>query len=418
MRRRGLFYGWYVVLAVTLITTLGNGLAGFTFGLFVVPMSMDLGVQRGLIGWLPTARLAANSGASLLLGPLVDKHGARILLALAAALAAATLFGISRAPSYGVVLALFFVLGVVDFSAPGHVLTAVPVAKWFTRLRGQAIGVIGIGIAAGGILYSILHQYLIDTLDWRGAFAISALIIAAGAVPLALIFMRRQPEDMGLLPDGAETERTRSATVTDEGWQWTLREALRTSALWKLVAAYAMLNFAVAGVIVNRAGLWDDAELGGGVISAAYALDSFAFGFGAMGSGILVRRVPSRMIAATASTIQVFAIAATITWVNAPSAIISSMIFGIGGGSSVTLQTVLWAEYFGRAFLGSIRGFVFPVTMIGFGLGPPTIALMYDASGGSYVGGFWLSVGIMVVMVGLLLWARPPRKERAEVRAS
>lgn len=408
---RGVFYGWWIVLAVTLVITIGNGLANFTFGLFVVPMAADLGVSRGLIGWLPTARLAGNSGMSIVLGPLVDRHGARVLLALAGVITAAVLLAISRAPSYALVLVLFFVLGAFDFSTPGHVLTAVPVAKWFVRNRGRAIGYIGIGIAAGGISYSFLHQYLIDSVGWRDALAVSAVIIAVTVVPLSLLLLRRQPEDMGLEPDGAPRGRTPGAPTWSGEVQWTRAEAIRTSAFPKLVAAYLLANFAVSGFLVHRAGMWTDGGLSGAVIATAFALDSLAFGFGAVGTGYLIGRVPSRFIAAGAALLQAATIAVIVAWINAPVAILVAMLFGIGGGSAVTLQTVLWAEYYGRASLGSIRGIVFPATMIGFGLGPPAIGILYGATGQSYVLGFAISVGALIVSAFLLIWARRPQKE-------
>ena len=408
---RGVFYGWWIVVAVTLIITISNGLANFTFGLLVVPMAADLGVSRGLIGWLPTARLVGNSGMNIVLGPLVDRHGARVLLAIAAAIAAAILFAISRAPSYALVLALFFVLGAFDFSMPGHVLTAVPVAKWFVRRRGQAIGYIGVGVAAGGIFYSFFHQYLIENLGWRGALAISAGIIVVTIIPISLLLLRRQPEDMGLEPDGERQGPAQGPLTWSGEVQWTRAEAIRTSAFRKLVAAYLLANFAVSGFLVHRAGMWEDGGLSPAVIASAFALDSLAFGFGAVGTGYLVGRVPSRFIAAGATLLQAATIAVMVAWVNAPVAIMVAMIFGIGGGSAVTLQTVLWAEYYGRASLGSIRGIVFPATMIGFGLGPPAIGILYGSTGQSYVVGFAISVGALIAAAMLLIWARRPQKE-------
>ena len=408
---RGVFYGWWVVAGITLIITVSNGMANFTFGLFVVPMAADLGVSRGLIGWLPTARLVGNSGMNVVLGPLVDRHGARVLLAVAAAVAAVVLFGISRAPSYALVLVLFFVLGAFDFSMPGHVLTAVPVAKWFVRRRGQAIGYIGIGVAAGGIFYSFLHQYLIQDLGWRGALAVSSAIIAVTIIPISLLLLRRQPEDMGLEPDGASQGRAQGAPTWSGEVQWTRAEAIRTSAFPKLVAAYLLANFAVSGFLVHRAGMWEDGGLSGTVIASAFALDSLAFGFGAVGTGFLVGRIPSRFIAAGAALLQAATIAVMVAWVNTPTVILVAMIFGIGGGSAVTLQTVLWAEYYGRASLGSIRGVVFPATMIGFGLGPPAIGVLYESTGQSYVMGFSISVGALIAAALLLIWARRPSKQ-------
>ena len=51
--------------------------------------------------------------------------------------------------------------------------------------------------------------------------------------------------------------------------------------------------------------------------------------------------------------------------------------------------------------------------LVGFGLGPPSIGLLYDAAGGSYLGGFWFAAALMVPVTALLLSAKPPRRVRA-----
>ncbi|MDE2765421.1 MAG: hypothetical protein OXI25_03195, partial [Chloroflexota bacterium] len=73
--------------------------------------------------------------------------------------------------------------------------------------------------------------------------------------------------------------------------------------------------------------------------------------------------------------------------------------------------------YYGRASLGSIRGIVFPATMIGFGLGPPATGILYEATGQSYVVGFSISVGALIVSALLLTWARRPHKEPVPLTA-
>ncbi len=410
------FYGWVIVGVVFLSNVVANSGGQFTFGLFVLPMAADLGVSRATIGWLPMARLVATAASSIPLGRIADRYGSRVLLPVAAVVMASAMYGVSRAPGFMMVLALFAVLGLADFSAPGNVITGVPITKWFVRMRGRATAVITVGFAVGGASFALLQQALIDSVGWRTAMAVSAFIVAAVIIPVPLLFMRRQPEDMGLLPDGVTVHyRDEQPEPAVQEEQWTLAEAIRTVTLWKIALAYLLSNFAVAGFLVHRAGFWEENGIPSGLIGAGFAVDSAGFALSALTGGLLVERVPARLLGATAAAIQGLAIALAIVWVSEPAVIIAPFLFGIGGGTLVVMQTVIWADYYGRRFQGSIRGLVVPIMLVGFGLGPPSIGLLYDAAGGSYLGGFWFAAALMVPVTALLLSAKPPRRVRAGV---
>ena len=100
---------------------------------------------------------------------------------------------------------LFAVMGLVGMSGPGALVTSVPVLKWFVADRGKAIAFMSVGIPVGALLFVPLTQYLIDSVGWGRAWIILAVLGMGVIVPLAAIFVRRQPEDMGLRPDGAKS---------------------------------------------------------------------------------------------------------------------------------------------------------------------------------------------------------------------
>ncbi len=117
---------------------------------------------------------------------------------------------------------------------PGAFAISVPVLKWFVRNRGRALAFMSLGVPLGAMVFVPLTQYLIDVVGWEMAWIILAVIGMDVIVPLAAIFVRRQPEDMGLLPDG-DTELVslesdpaeRSAAPAEVSW--TASEAVRTT---------------------------------------------------------------------------------------------------------------------------------------------------------------------------------------------
>ena len=70
-------------------------------------------------------------------------------------------------------------------------------------------------------------------------------------------------------------------------------------------------------------------------------------------------------------------------------------------------QQVVFADYYGRESLGSIRGVVWPIQMITNALGPLVAAVAYDITG-NYVAVF-ASFGILIIFASLAVFgAKPP----------
>src|SRR5262249_61574220 len=85
---------------------------------------------------------------------------------------------------------------------------------WFVARRGRALGIATAGISAGGIVFAPLAQYLITHLGWRRAYVVLAVLVLVLVLPPVLAFMRRDPADLGLLPDGeppAGRDRTQAS---------------------------------------------------------------------------------------------------------------------------------------------------------------------------------------------------------------
>lgn len=83
------------------------------------------------------------------------------------------------------------------------------------------------------------------------------------------------------------------------------------------------------------------------------------------------------------------------------------VVYGIAGGAQNTLPGLIWPNYYGRQFLGAIRGLTSPVWLAASIGGPMFAAFIYDVSG-SYTLAFWVFVTCFVA-AALLIWlARRP----------
>jgi MFS family permease len=420
------FYGWIIVAVMAVIGCLSMALGSLNFGLFVKPIGDELGIGRAVFGWAQTTRQVASAVTAPLVGGLIDRFGSRLLLTLAAVITGGALIGLAFINQGWQLVLLFTLMGIVGLSGPGALILTVPVGKWFVRRRGTAFALMSIGAPIGGLLFVPLTQLFIDAYGWRLASALLALIGAGLTIPLALIFVRRQPEDMGLQPDGepiaqrpppgdqaaaqpaAGGGRTiRSALPLDEH-SWTRAAALRTPAFWRLVIAFSLIALGVTAVGFHRIPSFMDRGLDARLISIATALDAGASGLSTFAMGMLARRIASRYIGAAGFFLLALAGLLTILVDDHPLLFLSMIIFGFGIGIMILSQGLLWADYFGRRHLGSIQGAVQPLTLIFGGAGAPVAGYVHDLTG-SYTMIWLVAVGLMLLAAILLAVTPPPR---------
>ncbi len=419
--REPFFYGWVIVAVMAATGAVSMGMGSLNFGLFIKPMGDELGIGRAAFGWAQTARQGASSATSPLIGWLLDRYGSRVMLPVAALATGGALIGLAYVTSAWHLVVLFVVMGLVGMSGPGALVTTVPVLKWFVRNRGKAVAFVGLGIPVGALLFIPLTQVLINEIGWRGAWIVLAIIGLVVIIPLGAIFVRRQPEDVGMLPDGVTPSESppgrgrEKGSATDSSMRmveevsWTVREAVRTTTLWRLVIVFSMVQLATGTVALHRIAAFMDRGMDPTLISFATAFDAVAAGGSTFLFGMLVQWVPARFLGAMGFSMLAVASVLTIYATNLPIMFISMWIFGMGIGGMMFLNNFIWADYFGRASVGGIRGLANPINLVIGGIGAPAAGYVRDWYG-SYDPAWWVGVGLMSAAAVLTLLTRAPRK--------
>ena len=413
-RPRRFFYGWIIVGVMAVSSAGGMAMATLNFGLFIKPMGDDLGIGRVSFGWAQTARRGAGALSSLVIGLLLDSHGSQVILPVAAMMTGLALMVLAHIGHAWQLVLLFVIMGLVGMSGPGALATSVPVLKWFVVNRGRALAFMSLGVPVGAMVFVPLTQYLIDAVGWEMAWIILAVIGMGVIVPLAAIFVRRQPEDMGLLPDGEVESAPSESDSAGPGAapaevSWTVSEAVRTSTLWRLVIVFSAASLATGMVDLHRIPAFMDRGLDPTLISFATAFDAVCAGVATFTFGMLVRHIPARILGAIGFTMLATASVMTIHASNIPMMFISMAVFGLGIGGMMFMQNFIWADYFGRQSVGSIRGLVNPINLIVGGLGAPAAGYVRDHTG-TYDSAWWVGVGLMIVAAVLTLITPAPKK--------
>ena len=82
-------------------------------------------------------------------------------------------------------------------------------------------------------------------------------------------------------------------------------------------------------------------------------------------------------------------------------------------GGDLGLRDLVWADYYGRTFLGTIRGFIMPASMIALACGPLFAAWLYDLTANYQIP---YIVFLITFLLGALFvyLATPPETPRVE----
>ena len=399
-------------------------MGSLNFGLFIKPMGDELGIGRAFFGWAQTARQVSSSVTSPTVGWLLDRFGSRILLPVAAVITGGAMIALAFINSSWQLVALFAVMGLVGMSGPGALVTSVPILKWFVRRRGAAVAFVGLGIPVGAMIFVPLTQYFIDAWGWRTAWIVLAILGISIIVPLSLIFLRRRPEDMDLLPDGLppRAKTVNAVDTSDEPLEeleisWTARNAMRTLPFWSLVVGFSMVALAIGTVAVHRIAAFMDRGLDPTLVSLATAFDAVCAGVATFAFGMLVRWVSVRILGAIGFCLLGLASVMTIYADYTSLMFVSMAVFGLGIGGMMFLQNFVWADYFGREYVGSIRGVVAPITLTVGGIGPPLAGYVRDWTG-SYNPVWWGGVCLMFLAALVILATTAPKNMPDEAGAT
>ena len=421
------YYGWVIVASFFLLNIAGQASGTLNFGLFVIPISEELGLSRQTIGWAQTGRLWAGGLSGVAIGWWLDRYGPRVPVLVAIVVATVGLLVLARAQSAAVLFGVLLALGASGWTAAGGgaLFATVPVAKWFIRLRGRATGMVQLGLGVGGAVFLPLTQVLISNHGWRSAWVTLAWLSAA-MLPLVLL-LRRQPSDLGLEPDGgpggASRRRRRGAArpaaetasappapaPSAAAHAWTLRAAARTATMWQLCGAFAILACLLGAASVHRVPHWVELGFSPGTVSFAFGVDAATATITALAAGFLVERMQPRIVGAASCGLFCAALLLMVLGRAWPPLLFSStVLFGAGVGLNMVVQGVIWAQYYGWRFVGTIRGVVLPLIVLAGGLSAPLAGALRDASGSYRIS--WLAALVLCAVAGVLIFStRPPR---------
>jgi MFS family permease len=341
---------------------------------------------------------------AILGGWVLDRYGPRLLVFLMGLFTGVSLILVSQTTA---AWQLFISYGLILPLGTGATFTVVnsTTSRWFEQKRGFILGVTTSGGGLGAIVMAPFATYLITQFGWRTAFVIIGLIAWFIIASMALL-LRKDPSEMGLLPNGIQSEAAyKSLHQRKHRTQPTglsLSRALRTSNFWFLCLVWLLLSLNVHLIMVHLVPYAVDIGISAMDAAVIVSLIGGATIAGRIGIGKISDATGRKAPAVVCALLQVGMLLWLIWSRELWMFYVFAIVFGTSWGGLSTIVTVLIGDVFGMRSIGAIMGVMSAGWSLGAASGPAIGGFTFDAFG-NYFTAFSLGAGAMFIATLLVV---------------
>ncbi len=389
--------GWYAVTGTFLILLLGFGSA-YSFGTFFAPLQDEFGASRAAVSAVFSVAILVLFSVGPLSGTAADRLGPRVLVAGGTALVGCGLIAASVAQALWQVQAAF-AIGIGGGVGLAYVPAVGAVQKWFDRRRGLASGIAIAGIGAGTLAVPPFAAAMIGELEWRLAFLVVGVIVAAAGGAAGLL-VTSPAHNRRSGPAAGETER---------GIQ--LASAIRSRPFLLLFIGFLLASFGQFTPIVHLVPYAEDRGISPKTAAGLLSLLGIGSAVGRFVIGAVADRIGRwRGLGLSFGGVGL----SCILWLTADEMIglgIFAVMVGAFWGGSVALAPSVMADYFGTRAVSGIIGVLYTGVGLGALAGPVLAGVVFDLWQ-SYAFAIVYSIAAPVFAAASVLCAESPERWR------
>ncbi len=380
--RRPFNYGWVIVIASAVIMTLQAGIM-YSYGIFFKHLIAEFGWSRAATSGVHSLFMISNGVFAIVMGWMVDRSGPARVMVFCSLLAGLGLVLTSRVTELWQLYLTYGIIVGIGISA-GFITVTATTARWFTRRRGLALGIVSSGVGLGTLVLIPVVERLITAYDWSTTYLIIGLAAWAIMTPASL-FLRRNPgererltydENGSAASVNAGNKKTAGLPAPESGM--TAGTALRHRQLWMLIAIYFLFNFCLQMVMVHLVNYATDM----GTPSFIAATFISIVGAGSLIGRLLMGTASDRIGSHNALLICCTILMITMVWLIFSRDLwmfyAFAIVFGFAYGGEVPQMPVLIGRYFGLRSVAVLVGMVVFGATFGGAIGAWAAGRLFD----------------------------------------
>ncbi|MFB9974180.1 MFS transporter [Allobacillus sp. SKP2-8] len=378
-----IYYGWIIVF----IGALGIFFSGpgqtYSNSIFIDAYIEDFGWSRSLVSSVYSIATLVAGLIMIFVGRFIDRFGQRVMMVVVGTLFAIACFWNSAVSTIWMLSIGFFAIRLLGQGSMSLIPNTLA-AQWFVKKRGFAVSLMALGSFISAMVFPIINTWLIDTWDWRFAWQFWGILLLVIFVPVALLGVRNKPEDIGLEPDGPLKQKEElkpilgSAVVKEAEEDWTLQEAKKTRAFWAILICVGIPSMINTGITFHILSIFGSNDLSPGIAATVLSLMAMVGIPMSFVSGFITDRVQTNYLLLAIFIIEFILLLMLLITNNFFMAILFGIIWGTANGLERISLNVIWPNYFGRKYIGSINGVGVTMTVLGSSLGPLPFGVGFD----------------------------------------
>ncbi len=394
-----IFYGWIISGVMFLAWALSMG-PRQAFPIFLLAFTNDFGWSRTATAAAFSIHMTVYAVGGWFLGMLLDRIGPRRVIAWSTGTWVVTLLLCSRIQSLWQLYAVFGVIGGISTAGLAYVPNNAVLSRWFVRYRGLATGITQAGVPFGTALFGPLAQWGVNWLGWRGTHVAFGILVAVTALPLVLIFLRDDPREMGLTPDGVLPSAANPDTpVVARPHGEVFSGPGLPRGYWILFCANIFRGMAMYAILVHQVAYLVDAGYTKMAAAAYFSLSAVVAIPSGLAAGAMSDRLGRIRTYAGVAGLSVIGYACLL-FVRNPFQTVSLSAFVLSSGMATGGGPPVFAAFLTDRLQGPRLGYLLGLQNIGFGLGatlgPFLAGALFDLLG-SYTLSFTLMAASMVI---------------------
>jgi len=397
-----IFYGWVVIGAGLLIAVIGLGIRS-SFGVFLKSIESEFGLTRGATSGIFSVYMLLCCIFGILGGWVSDRYGPKIVTFMMGLLTGFSLLLASQTTSAWQLLISYGLLLSLGTGAIFPVVNSTA-SRWFHKKRGFALGITTSGTGLGIIIIAPFATYLISQLGWRTAFLVLGVIAWLIIASLSLL-LKRDPRDIGLLPDGVKSEaanvRIHTREIKPQLIEFSLSQAFRTSQFWFLGFAWVFMALNTYLILIHVVPYAVDTGISPMDAAVILSLIGGSSILGRVGVGRVSDIIGRKAPAIACALLQVGALLLLMCSRDLWMFYTFAIVYGFTWGGFALVTTALIGDIFAMHSIGSIMGVISGGWGFGAAVGPVIGGLLFDVTE-SYCFSFVMGIGSILIATLLI----------------